>query len=157
MIARTIAGIAIFIFWAPSLSGKDLQSISLMWGDVADITLPVGVEQTIATDPLSNLDVGLPSEISDKVSLLNVGGRIFLTANETFEDAKLILKHHKLGSAIINLSASDSAIEQNYTLHTPPAPPQGNRSRDASMSCKLCGDHALGLTSNVRPRTHLER
>ena len=124
MITRTIASIALFIFSAPSLSGEALKEISVMWGDVADITLPIGVEQTIATDPLSNLDVGLPSEISDRLSLLNVGGRIFLTANETFEDAKLILKHHERGSTIINLSASDSAIEQNYTLYIPPAPPQ---------------------------------
>ncbi len=123
MIARTIVGIALFIFSAPSLSGEDVQSISLMWGDMADITLPVGVEQTIATDPLSNLDIGLPSEISDRLSLLNVGGRIFLTASETFEDAKLILKHNEQGSTIINLSASDSAIEQNYTLYIPPTPP----------------------------------
>ena len=122
MIIRAIAGIVLFVFSSMSLSNEDEQYISLLWGDVADITLPIGIEQVIATEPLSNLDVGLPSEASDKLSLLNAGGRIFLTANEAFNGAKLILKHNERGSTIINLSASDSAIQKNYTLHIPSLP-----------------------------------
>ena len=121
MIIKGVVGITLFIFLSSGLSNENEQQ-HLTWGDVSDVTLSVGVEQIIETEPLSNLDVGLPSEVSDKLELLNAGGRIFLTASEAFDNVKLILRHNERGSTIINLSASDSALQQNYTLNIPTQP-----------------------------------
>ena len=101
----------------PLTTRADSQRI--VWGELAELVIPVGVEQQITTDPPTNLEIGVPPELSEELDLLVAAGRIFLTAKTSFRNRKIVIRHSQYGSMVVRLSAVPETASLDYTLTLP--------------------------------------
>lgn len=117
---RLITGGTILLLLLPLPAGTDsLITQRFIWGETANAVIPVGTEQIFHIDPPANLDVGIPAALDDKVTVLNVAGRLFVTAAEPFENHKIVLRHPEYGNALLLLSAQDDATPVNFIITLP--------------------------------------
>ena len=130
---------ACILLLLPALASAQQQRIA--WGGVAELVIPIGVEQVIATDPTADLDVGVPTDIQDQLDVLVAAGRIFLTAKSALSQEKIVLRGTH-GAMLISLSAVPDTASLDYVLTLPVDAPGALAAQKESD----CVDSAVALS-----------
>lgn len=105
----------LLVLWGSAAAG---ESQRIAWGELVELLIPVGIEQEIATDPKTDIDVGVPAEIAAQLEVLVAAGRIFLTAKAAFKSQKIVLRTRN-DSMLLDLTATPDTAPLDYLLTLP--------------------------------------